>query len=114
MSKSITEKPGIKEFKKMTAREFMDIGLLQEINRRFLHPMGLALEVVINDLDNTCVFGEVWDYRDDPEGMIFSDSTINTKETTEKEERVKEMFNEKKEVRENKFGWHIQPVPKKE
>ena len=52
--------------KKINAKEFMDLGLLQEVNRRLLHPMGLALEV-IEDQDGSCQFGDVWDYREDPE-----------------------------------------------
>lgn len=52
--------------------EFVALGFLQEVNRRFLHPCGLALEVVKHD-DGTMEFGGVWDYRDDPEGMVFAD-----------------------------------------
>lgn len=54
--------------KKMSAKEFRELGLLQEVNRLYLHPMGLALEIVVED-DGTEHFGEVWDYRADPEGM---------------------------------------------
>ena len=46
------------------------MGFLQEANRIFFHPLGLALEVVVEE-DGTERLGGVWDYRDDPEGMIF-------------------------------------------
>jgi len=33
----------------MDIKEFKERGYLQEVNRKFLHPLGLALEVVIDD-----------------------------------------------------------------
>lgn len=59
----------------MNLKEFVEIGLLQEINRRILHPMGLALSVYIDD-DGKCGWGDIWDYRNDPEGIIFSDGVF--------------------------------------
>lgn len=35
--------------KRMPVNEFRDDGYLQEVNRRFLHPLGLALEVTVVD-----------------------------------------------------------------
>jgi hypothetical protein len=57
--------------KKMTPKEFRESGYLQELNRLFLHPLGLAMEVTIND-DGTEFFSGVWDCRDDPEGIVYS------------------------------------------
>ena len=59
--------------KTITAREFMDRGYLQEVNRQFLHPLGLALAISIDedDPDDPGEFYSVWDYREDPEGMTF-------------------------------------------
>lgn len=34
---------------KMNIKEFREKGYLQEVNRQFLHPLGLALEIEIND-----------------------------------------------------------------
>jgi hypothetical protein len=59
---------------RMSIAEFRAQGWLQEINRRLLHPAGLALEIVIDD-DGTERLGGVWDYRDDPEGIYFDDLT---------------------------------------
>lgn len=56
--------------------EFRTLGYLQEVNRRFLHPLGLALEVVIDD-DGSERLGGIWDYRDDPEGMLYGDGVID-------------------------------------
>lgn len=91
--------------KRMSAKEFRDLGLLQEVNRKFLHPMGLALEVIIDD-SGGIRFGEVWDYRADPEGMAFADNTISK----DKALLVNGMFEEKRKTREEKLGYHIQPV----
>ena len=57
--------------KRIDIKEFREGGYLQEVNRRFLHPLGLALEIVRED-DGTERLGGVWDYRDDPEGMFFA------------------------------------------
>jgi len=57
------------ERKYISIQEFIERGFLQEINRRLLHPCGLALEVV-KDGDEWR-FGGVWDSRDDPEGIMF-------------------------------------------
>lgn len=61
--------------KRIDIREFRERGYLQEANRRFFHPLGLALEVIVpepDDEDQTWRLGGVWDYRDDPEGMMFN------------------------------------------
>ncbi len=64
------------EIKRIDIKEFRELGFLQEVNRQFFHPLGLALEVVIED-DGTERLGGVWDYRDDPEGMGFGDGMID-------------------------------------
>jgi hypothetical protein len=54
----------------MDIAEFRSLGFLQEVNRQFLHPRGLALEVVVAD-DGTESLGGIWDYRDDAEGVLY-------------------------------------------
>ena len=54
----------------MNIKEFADDGYLQELNRQFLHPLGLALYVNERE-DGQCELGGIADYRDDPEGVIF-------------------------------------------
>ena len=49
----------------------MEKGLIFEINRKVLHPLGLALEIEIDD-DGKVVIGSIWDCRSDPEGVLFS------------------------------------------
>jgi len=73
------------DLKYIDAKEFMDIGFLQEANRLFFHPRGLAMEVVKND-DGTYRYGKIWDYRDDPEGIIFDN--LGSQEARDKADRV--------------------------
>lgn len=62
----------------MDLNEFRDEGFLQEVNRLFFHPRGLALCVDYDD-DTQQVTGlaGIWDYRDDPEGIIFGAGVID-------------------------------------
>ena len=96
----------LKQRKHMKIREFVDLGLLQEINRQFLHPMGLALVVTHNTDDNSAVISGVWDDTDDPDGTIFSKRILDS----DKQKTVEKMFEAKREAREKTFGWHVQPV----
>lgn len=58
----------------MDPAEFRNLGYLQEVNRRFLHPLGLGLAVTIEE-DGETRIGPVFDMRDDPEGVIFAEIT---------------------------------------
>jgi hypothetical protein len=49
----------MKKIKKIDIKEFREKGYLQELNRQFLHPLGLALEITIND-DGTEIISGVW------------------------------------------------------
>jgi len=54
-------------------------GLLFEINRRILHPYGLALSVKVDvetDKPTTAFAIQIWDNTDDPEGIAFEDETF--------------------------------------
>lgn len=56
--------------KYMDIAEFSRLGFLQEANRQFFHPHGLALEVTVEEDGREWISG-VWDERDDPEGIVF-------------------------------------------
>jgi len=64
------------EIKRMPVDEFRQQGFLHEINRQVLHPAGLALEIIVDDETGEESMGGVWDYRDDPEGMLFASGEI--------------------------------------
>ena len=77
MSKEVEEKTEMSEEIKTTDMTFIkDSGLLFEINRRVLHPFGLAISVREDVLTDEWVVANVWDYRDDEEGMIFEEETF--------------------------------------
>lgn len=90
--------------KKMSVKEFRELGYLQEVNRRFLHPLGLALEVQIYENGEECI-KEIWDYRDDPEGLIFGPGMIDL-------EKARRIYTEqvgKQHQRIQALGYDIQP-----
>lgn len=69
--------------KQMDIDEFVEFGYLQEVNRRFFHPLGLALEahkprhydIVTKKrlADGEMEICGVCDQRSDPEGIIFDE-----------------------------------------
>lgn len=65
------------EVKRMNLNEFRNEGFLQEVNRLFFHPLGLALEVFVGEDGNVTSLGGIWDYRDDPEGMFFTNDSLS-------------------------------------
>ena len=102
------------QVKRISAKEFRDEGYLQEVNRMFLHPLGLALEVV-TDENEVVDFGGIWDCRDDNEGFRFD---IANREEGEQEEMKNKALNvqtemlDKAKTRVNMFGGAImEPIP---
>jgi hypothetical protein len=93
------------EVKYMDINEFREIGLLQEINRLFLHPRGLALEVGFNE-DGSSFLSGVWDYRDDPEGITYGNVNLNPT----KAKYVQDLLDSKVNTRLKNFGYIIQPL----
>jgi hypothetical protein len=91
--------------KRISAKEFREQGYLQELNRCFLHPLGLALEVTVEN-GEIVGFGGVWDYRDDPEGIVFGEGAIDP----DKASRVTSELTEKAVTRMQKLGYVYQPV----
>lgn len=85
---------------KINIKEFREEGFLQEANRLFFHPLGLALEVCIDENKNEYISG-VWDYRNDPEGICYD--LINSDQ-----ERI-ESFREKAENVDRELRKHIAP-----
>lgn len=91
---------------KEAAAFLRDSGLIFEINRKILHPLGLALEVTIND-DGTEEFGQLWDSRDDPEGFIYADDCYESGLKKFKA-YMKERGNEALKSRMEKLGFLVQ------
>lgn len=90
----------------MAVVDFMDEGFLQEANRLFFHPLGLALSVVTEE-DGSTRLGEIWDCRSDPEGIVFENNLIDVKKAFAVEhERLRHVS-----AREKLLGDSIQVLP---
>jgi len=59
----------------MSLLEFQQRGYLQEVNRQFLHPLGLALMVSVGESSGLVEAWGIVDYRHDPEGIVFDEIT---------------------------------------
>jgi hypothetical protein len=106
----------MKAIKYIDIKEFREKGYLQEVNRRFLHPLGLALEVKINE-DGTEVLGGVWDYREDSEG-IYYDIENSDEERINNFKRKRNFIDSELEIigknRMNKLGFIEEPIESKD
>lgn len=122
--------------KTINIKEFHDLGFLQEANRQFFHPLGLALEIVIDYPKDTTKeelekypkaidhpnaiykLNAVWDYREDPEGNIYDLKNSNPERIELFRKRAKYVHNlrkSKEKVRQKLFGFEfsIEPIPEK-
>lgn len=90
--------------KYMDLREFRDEGYLQEINRRLLHPLGLALEVT-HHADGSVSLSGVWDDRDDPEGTRYEGADLAPKAAN-----VSRLWIEREAARRAALGYMVQPA----
>lgn len=121
--------------------EFREEGYLQEANRLFFHPLGLALETTVCDncegtgeepgTNNHCQglarqgqLGEleggcdgrgewisgVWDYRDDPEGVVMDGSLIDDPVFAEKANRVRKYWRDRESARREALGFFVQDI----
>lgn len=93
----------------MPVRRFRELGLVHEINRLILHPLGLAMSVNIDPADNEETFGPVWDCMDDPEGIYFGDDYLDGR----KSEFVAKLIEERGRTRVPVLGYVVQPVDAK-
>lgn len=91
--------------KRMDIKEFSAKGYLHEVNRKLLHPLGLALEVQVDEFGNEKL-GGIWDYRDDPKGIIFDESVLSS----EKAASIEAVADARREARVDALGYWVQPV----
>ncbi len=94
--------------KRMDITEFRKGGYLQEVNRQFLHPLGMALEIVVED-DRTEHFGDIWDYRDVPEGIRYGPGLIDPVKAA----KIFNEFEKMAQTRRRFLGYVIQPYSDK-
>jgi len=103
----------VKETQKyLPIKDFREQGFLQELNRQFLHPLGLALEVTLND-DGTEHISGVWDHRDDPEGMWYGE--LDEKRAAKYRDKARIVLQEREKHHifriDNGIGDPVQPIP---
>jgi len=115
------------KIKRIDIKEFQEFGFLQEANRTFFHPLGLALEIIIYYPWPSFIWklfikpkyklGGIWDYRDDPEGMIFDFKNSHEKRITNalvKATNILSLFKSKKIIRKKLLNSEtsIEPIKK--
>jgi hypothetical protein len=103
---ALQEFKAMTDVKRMDLNEFVETGYLQELNRRFLHPLGLALEVVVDEDGRVTGFGGVWDSRQDPGGIIYADGMLSWS----KMDRIIEIEKRRRLDRLDTLGFWIQSV----
>ena len=99
--------------KYLDIKEFREKGYLQEVNRRFFHPLGLALEVKIDNKTNEESIEGIWDFRKNKES-IYYDIKNRDKLLIEKMKKKKEFidaeFDKYKEKRKQLIGSKIEKI----
>ena len=99
-----------KSYKSMSVKEFREAGYLQEVNRRLLHILGIALSVEIDDKTGEEKFGNIWDERDSEEGILYSEKVIKTDVAKKKKDYVKGQLSLRGKNRKSKYGSIIQEI----
>ena len=104
-----------KAMKEMDLNRFCELGILQEVNRVFFHPIGLALSVEAETLkdipsardgvdESVIVVGlSAVLETDDPDGIVFGDMDYD------KTQRFKDWVKDRCPTREEKLKYKIQP-----
>jgi hypothetical protein len=92
--------------KYLKIKDFWKEGYLQEVNRRFFHPLGLAMEV---NPENDKV--RIQDYRDDLEGCYFAE--IELDDMRKKAENINNEWQARLDSRRAALGYMIQEIPEK-
>lgn len=98
----------------MSAAEFRKLGLLREINRKILHPLGLALHTCVDPDTGEEYFGQVRDYRASaPEGVAFPDEALDSDAVRDSTDALDFARAERAGKRAALYGWVVQPIPER-
>lgn len=98
----------------MDINEFREEGYLQEVNRRFFHPLGLALTVEITDSGEERI-GGINDFREDEEGVIYdlkNSDNDRIKKFNKNFDFITSELSNKYKTRMTKFGFVVEDIPK--
>lgn len=85
--------------KQIDLTEFRDLGILQELNRQFLHPLGLAIFVTVADDGKVLQIGGVYDFRDDPDGVLYANLSYEELKKAERFEILRSTQHAKRQAR---------------
>ena len=100
-----------KEPKYLSPQLIKDLGLLQAINQRVLHPAGFALALSETTLENgtkkVAGIAGVQDYRGTKGGLIFDENLMSA----QKEKTFDAFVAKNSLLRLKRFGYVIQQVP---
>jgi hypothetical protein len=86
------------KIKRMDIKEFREMGLLAEANRTFFHPLGLALEIIIDDETGEEKLGGIWDCRDDPEGILYHKEYFPAEKIKKAQEFIKQKHGQRQKA----------------
>ena len=92
----------------MPVDDFVNMGLLQEVNRIFFHPRGLAMAIGVTEEGEHVIMG-VRDHRDSGVGVIFNPTSPVD---IDKYKSAEELLINRQNARQEKFGWTVEPLPK--
>lgn len=92
--------------KKLDIQEFRELGYLQEVNRRFFHPLGLAIAISYDENYSSYELSGIYDNREDLEGFIFDNAQLKL----EKQEFIDNEFKKRANKRIEMFGNIVQPI----
>lgn len=99
--------------KYMPLDEFVEAGYLQEANRQFFHPLGLALEVLADDDGRVFAITGLWDARDDPEGIVYGKGELG-EVAVRRAARVRAEWEGRAAARREGLGFVVQPITTRE
>ena len=90
--------------KVLTPEEFWSLGYLQESNRRFFHPLGLALTVQIDADSGAVKLGQILNGREHPTGICFTKGMLNAARI----ENIDREWTVRSEIRKKELGYVVQ------
>lgn len=103
-----------RKIKRMDISEFRELGYLQEVNRRFFHPLGLALEIM-RDENGVETLASIWDNRLDDEGIYYDLKNADGERLqrfNKNRDFIENEINKRLDKRLKMFNGSIEPIPK--
>jgi hypothetical protein len=99
-----------KKIEKLSMKEFVDGGYLQEVNRRFFHILGLSIDV--KQKNNKYEFSGIWDFRGVTGGVRFAKDIIESEDFINKTNKIKNEMKTASADRKAIYDEISQAVPK--